>query len=48
MIALTHTPLHGDWQIAILARNGLRSKTAVSEVITLPTRLPESVILVRQ
>ena len=45
VIPLTHIPFHGDCHVAVLASDGLRSKTAVSEVIRLPTRLPEVVIL---
>jgi hypothetical protein len=45
VIPLTHIPFAGDCHVAVLASDGLRSGTAVSEVIRLPTRLPEVVIM---
>ena len=44
-IPLANIPFEGVCQVVLLATDGLRSQTATSEVVTLPSRLPEIVIL---
>lgn len=45
LIPLTNIPFEGECQVVILATDGLRSQTATSQAFTLPSRLPEVVIL---